>query len=77
MGQAEGTGSAMVREHLAPFRLTPWAEIEAVAPLEPGEAVLVDWRISHGGEWLPHAGWLRVTDRRVFILAGGGWDETV
>jgi hypothetical protein len=68
--EADAAGSATAREYLAPLRLTPWAEIEAVAPLDPGETVLVDWRISHGGEWIPHAGWLRVTDRRVLILVG-------
>ena len=46
------------------------AEVDAVAPLEPGEHVLVESRIMRGGEWLPHAGFLRVTDRRVMILVG-------
>jgi len=63
-------GSDRVRECLAPIRLTLRAEVAAAAPLEPGEAVLVDQRIEHGGEWIAHAGWLRVTDRRVIVLAG-------
>ncbi len=46
------------------------AEVDAVAPLEAGEHVLVESRIVRGGEWLPRAGFLRVTDRRVVILAG-------
>ena len=41
-----------------------------MAPLEPGERLLIDQRITRGGEWVPHAGWLRVTDRRVFVLVG-------
>ena len=59
-----------VRDRLAPVRLSLRAEVAAAVPLEPGEAVLVDQRIVHGGEWLAHAGWLRVTDRRVIVLAG-------
>jgi hypothetical protein len=59
-----------VREGLAPVRLSLRAEVDAAAPLDPGEEILVDASIDHGGEWMPHAGWLRVTDRRVIILAG-------
>ena len=55
---------------MAPFRLSLRAEVGAAAPLDPGEEILVDARIVHGGEWISHAGWLRVTDRRVVILAG-------
>jgi hypothetical protein len=62
--------SGRVRECLAPLRLTLRGEVSAAVPLEPGESVLVDWRIQHGGEWLAHTGWLRVTDRRVVVLAG-------
>jgi hypothetical protein len=65
-----GSGASRVRERRAPVRLSLRAEVAAAAPLDPGEAILVDWRIVHGGEWLPHTGWLRVTDRRVIILAG-------
>jgi hypothetical protein len=59
-----------VRVRAAPVRLSLKAEVAAVAPLEPGEEVLVDQRILHAGDWIAHAGWLRVTDRRVLILAG-------
>ena len=62
--------SDRVREVKAPFRLSLRGEVGAAAPLDPGEEILVDARIVHGGEWLSHAGWLRVTDRRVVILAG-------
>ncbi len=63
-------GAPDVRQHRAPFRIRLRDEIAAVAPLEPGEGLLIDQRIMHGGEWVPHAGWLRVTDRRVFVLVG-------
>lgn len=65
-----GGRSDRVRERLAPVRLTLRAEVAAAAPLDPGEEVLVDARIAHGGEWMAHAGWLRVTDRRVIVLVG-------
>ncbi len=59
-----------MRQGLAPVRLSLRAEVAASAPLDPGEEILVDARIVHGGEWISHTGWLRVTDRRVVILAG-------
>lgn len=63
-------GSDRVVVRLAPVRLSLRAEIGAAVALEPGEAVLVDQRILHAGDWIAHAGWLRVTDRRVIVLAG-------
>jgi hypothetical protein len=63
-------GPLAVRRHVAPIRLGLRAEIEAAVPLEPGERVLLDWRIVRGGDWLPRLGYLRVTDRRVLVLVG-------
>lgn len=70
MSGIAGSRSDRVRERLAPVRWSLRAEVAAAVPLDPGEEVLVDARIEHGGEWIGHAGWLRVTDRRVIVLAG-------
>ena len=59
-----------MRHRVAPFRRTLRGEVQAAAPLEPGEQVLVDRQIVRGGAWVPRLGFLRVTDRRVLILVG-------
>jgi hypothetical protein len=62
-----------VRRHVAPIRFRLHAEAEAAAPLEPGERVLVDWKIVRGGDWLPRLGFLR----ELLMLVLGATDGAV